>query len=106
MISLILRCISINIMDKHSTSSLITNCTRLLVEDPTFDVDFTVRMKFNDINTHQKGRLLCTSTRPRPKIGPSQHVEAKLMSNIPNDSSGPEDFRSASNFLARGRKMA
>ena len=35
---------------------------------------------------------------PRPKIGPSQHIEANLLSNIPNESSGPEDFRSAGNF--------
>ena len=31
---------------------------------------------------------------PRPKIGPSRHIEANRMSNIPNESSGPEDFRS------------
>ena len=36
---------------------------------------------------------------PRPKIGPSRHIEGNLMSNIPNESSGPEDFRSASNFF-------
>ena len=35
---------------------------------------------------------------PRPKIGPSRHIEANLLSNIPNESSGPEDFRSAGNF--------
>ena len=33
---------------------------------------------------------------PRPKIGPSRHMKGNHMSNIPNDSSGPEDFRSAS----------
>ena len=36
---------------------------------------------------------------PRPKIGPSQHIEGNLLSKIPNESSGPEDFRSASNFF-------
>ena len=36
---------------------------------------------------------------PRPKIGPSRHIKGNHMSNIPNDSSGPEDFRSASYFF-------
>ena len=36
---------------------------------------------------------------PRAEIGPSRNIEGNHMSNIPNDSSGPDDFRSASNFF-------
>ena len=36
---------------------------------------------------------------PRIKIGQSRHVKGNHMSNLPNDSSGPEDFRSAGFFF-------
>ena len=32
------------IVDKHITSSLITNSTRLIIKDPAFDLDFTVHI--------------------------------------------------------------
>ena len=43
--------------------------------------------------------LLVLVPGPRPKIDPSRHIEGNLLSNIPNESSGPENFRSASNFF-------
>ena len=36
---------------------------------------------------------------PRPKIGPSRHIEGNLLSNIPNESYRPADCRTASNFF-------
>lgn len=47
------------------------------------------------------GKLGVIVPGPRPKIGPSRHIEGNLLSNIPNESSGPEDFRSASNFFGK-----
>ena len=37
---------------------------------------------------------------PMPKIGPYRHIEGNLMSNIINESSEPEDYRSLSSFFA------
>ena len=83
------------IVDKHITSSLITNSTRLIIKDPAFDLDFTVHiwLKYLPSSSLSKQKSPCRSFKisNQGNCGLMQDSTTKLLTRITDKSEFSRD---------------